>query len=105
MRINRNAVLDEFPGEGKNLYQRLAGNHELENIFHEAMGAYTRLSPQMLELREFLKVRHLFDVGGGDGSNAIRLCRLFPHLQMTILEIPSGKSPANRWHAQDLRTA
>ena len=55
LKENRNAGLDEFPGEGKNLYQRLAGNHELENLFHEAMGAYTRLSPKMLELREFVK--------------------------------------------------
>jgi precorrin-6B methylase 2 len=89
LKENRNAGLDEFPGEGENLYQRLAGNHALESLFHDAMGAYTRLSPKMLELKEFLKVRHLVDVGGGDGSNAIRLCRLFPHLQITILEIPS----------------
>jgi precorrin-6B methylase 2 len=89
LRENRNAGLDEFPGEGANLYERVAGNHELENLFHDAMGAYTRLSPKMLELKEFTKVRHLVDIGGGDGSNAIRLCRLFPQLQITILEIPS----------------
>ena len=89
LRESRNAGLDEFPGGGANLYQRLAGNHELENLFHDAMGAYTRLSPKMLELKEFRKVRHLVDVGGGDGSNAIRLCRLFSSLRITILEIPS----------------
>jgi precorrin-6B methylase 2 len=89
LKENRNAGLDEFPGSGTTLYQRLAGYPELENLFQEAMGAYTRLSPQMLQLREFSEIRRLIDVGGGDGSNAIRLCRLFPQLRITILEIPS----------------
>ena len=89
LKENRNAGLDEFPGRGTTLYQRLAGYPELENLFQEAMGAYTRLSPQMLELREFSEIRRLVDVGGGDGSNAIRLCRLFPQLRITILEIPT----------------
>jgi precorrin-6B methylase 2 len=89
LKENRNAGLDEFPGEGTTLYQRLAGYPDLENLFQEAMGAYTRLSPKMLELREFSEIRCLVDVGGGDGSNAIRLCRLFPHLRITILEIPT----------------
>ena len=89
LKENRNAGLDEFPGSGKTLYQRLAEYPELENLFQEAMGAYTRLSPQMLELREFSEVRHLIDVGGGDGSNAIRLCQVFPQLRITLLEIPT----------------
>jgi methyltransferase len=85
----RNAGLDEFPGPGATLYERLAGYPELESLFQEAMGAYTRLSPKMLDLAEFSEVRHLLDVGGGDGSNAIRLCRRFPDLRVTILETPS----------------
>jgi len=89
LKENRNAGLDEFPGSGTTLYQRLADYPELENLFQEAMGAYTRLSPKMLELREFSEVGRLIDVGGGDGSNAIRLCRLFPRLRITILEIPT----------------
>lgn len=89
LKENRNAGLDEFPGSGETLYQRLAGYPELESLFQDAMGAYTRLSPKMLELREFSEIGRLIDVGGGDGSNAIRLCRLFPQLQITILEIPT----------------
>jgi hypothetical protein len=85
----RNAGLDEFPGLGSTLYERLAGYPELESLFQDAMGAYTRLSPRMLDLAEFSEVRHLLDVGGGDGSNAVRLCRRFPHLRVTILETPS----------------
>jgi tryptophanase len=43
----------------------------------------------MLDLPELSEVRHLLDVGGGDGSNAIRLCRRFSRLRVTILETPS----------------
>jgi methyltransferase len=85
----RNAGLDEFPGLGSTLYERLANYPELETLFQEAMGAYTRLSPKMLDVTEFSEVRHVLDVGGGDGSNAVRLCRLYPHQRVTILETPS----------------
>jgi hypothetical protein len=102
----RNAGLDEFPGPGATLYERLAGYPELESLFQEAMGAYTRLSPRMLDLAEFSEVRHLLDVGGGDGSNAIRLCRRFPRLRVTILEtLPSHGSPAKRPPALSLTGA
>jgi hypothetical protein len=94
LKENRNAGLDELPGDGATLYQRLAGYPELENLFQLAMGAYTRLSPRMLDVPEFAEVQYLLDVGGGDGSNAIRLCRRIPQLRATILEIPSVVSIA-----------
>jgi hypothetical protein len=89
LKENRNAGLDEFPGGGATLYERLAEYPELENLFHDAMGAYTRLAPRMLHLAEFSAVRHLLDVGGGDGSNAIALCKRFPDLSVTIFEKPT----------------
>jgi cyclopropane fatty-acyl-phospholipid synthase-like methyltransferase len=58
------------------------------------MGAYTRLSPKMLQLSQFTEVGNLLDVGGGDGSNAVRLCRQLPHLRVTVLDIPSVVSIA-----------
>ncbi|HEY1468848.1 MAG TPA: methyltransferase [Candidatus Acidoferrum sp.] len=94
LKENRNAGLDELPGNGATLYQRLGGYPELENLFQEAMGAYTRLSPKMLDVPEFTEVRYLLDVGGGDGSNAVRLCQRLPQLRVTILEIPSVVSIA-----------
>jgi precorrin-6B methylase 2 len=89
LKENRNAGLDEFPGGGATLYERLAEYPDLENLFHDAMGAYTRLSPKIVHLKEFSTVRHLLDVGGGDGSNAIALCERFPDLHVTILEKPT----------------
>ena len=53
------------------------------------MGAYTRLSPKMADLPEFADVQHLLDVGGGDATNAVRLCQRHAGLRVTILEIPS----------------
>ena len=96
LKENRNAGLDEFPGQGRTLYERLAGYPELENLFQEGMGAYTRLSPKMIDLSEFSGVQHLLDVGGGDGSNAVRLCQRFPALRVTILEKPSVTQIAKR---------
>lgn len=89
LRENRNAGLDEFPGTGNTLYPRLAQYPDLEDLFQEAMGAYTRLSPQMMKIPEFAKVKHLLDVGGGNGTNALRLCQQHPELQVTIIDLPS----------------
>jgi hypothetical protein len=90
LKADRNVGLDEFPGEGSTLYQRLTGYPDLEVLFQQAMAAYTRMfSPRMLALEEFSEVRHLLDVGGGNGSNAIKLCERFPEMQITILETPT----------------
>jgi len=89
LKENRNAGLDEFPGGGATLYERLTEYPDLENLFHDAMGAYTRLSPKIVHLAEFSAVRHLLDVGGGDASNAIALCERFPELRVTVLEKPT----------------
>jgi len=89
LKQHRNAGLDEFPGAGSTLYERLVEYPELEALFQEAMGAYTRLAPKIIDLSEFSQVRHLLDVGGGDGSNAIGLCKRNPHLTVTILEKPT----------------
>jgi methyltransferase len=85
----RNAGLDEFPGPGTTLYERLTAYPQLESLFQRAMGAYTRSSPRMLQLREFGDIRQLLDVGGGDGSNAIRLCVQHPALAVTVVDLPS----------------
>ena len=89
LKDNRNAGLDEFPGDGTTLYERLTQYPELESLFQEGMGAYTRLSPKMADLPEFADVQNLLDIGGGDATNAVRLCQRHPGLRITILEIPS----------------
>jgi hypothetical protein len=89
LRECRNVGLKEFASEGTTLYQRLTAYPELEALFQRGMGQYTRLSPALMQIEEFRQVRHLLDVGGGNGSNAIRLCHQNPELKVTIADIPS----------------
>lgn len=89
LREGRNAGLDEFPGDAPTLYGRMAVDPALERLFHDGMGAYTRLSPRMMAVKEFGEVRRLLDVGGGDGTNAIRLCERYPSLKVTLIDLPS----------------
>lgn len=89
LREGRNAGLDEFPGDAPTLYGRMAVDPALERLFHDGMGAYTRLSPRMMAVKEFGEVSRLLDVGGGDGTNAIRLCERYPSLKVTLIDLPS----------------
>ncbi|KAA0091556.1 methyltransferase [Trinickia soli] len=89
LREGRNAGLDEFPGDAPTLYGRMAVDPALERLFHDGMGAYTRLSPRMMAVKEFGEVTRLLDVGGGDGTNAIRLCERYPSLKVTLIDLPS----------------
>ncbi len=83
-----NQGLQAFPGTGETLYQRLSQYPEVENLFQLAMGEYTRAFPQMLKWEQFSKVNHLLDIGGGDGSNAIRIAEQLDKIEITILERP-----------------
>ncbi|MEX3955018.1 methyltransferase [Trinickia sp. EG282A] len=85
----RNAGLDEFEGDAPTLYGRMAQNPGMEALFHEGMGAYTRLSPRMMDMKELAEVSTLLDVGGGDGTNAIRLVERYPSLKVVLLDLPS----------------
>jgi hypothetical protein len=96
LRERRNAGLDEFPGTGDTLYARLTEHPDVERLFQRAMGAYTRLSPRMMHVPEFADARILLDVGGGDGSNAIRLCQQYPWLAVRLVDIPSVVAIAER---------
>lgn len=89
LRERRNAGLDEFPGNAPTLYGRMAKQPEMERLFHEGMGAYTRLSPRMMEMKELAEVSVLLDLGGGDGTNAIRLCERYPSLKICLVDLPS----------------
>ncbi|WP_206954421.1 methyltransferase [Trinickia acidisoli] len=89
LREGRNAGLDEFPGDTPTLYGRMAVDPALERLFHEGMGAYTRLSPRMMAVKEFGDVSTLLDLGGGDGTNAVRLCERYPSLKVKLVDLPS----------------
>lgn len=84
------AALDAFAGTEPTLYQRLAHDPESEAVMHRSMGAFTLLTlPALLDNAALSSVRHLLDVGGGDGTTAKGLAERYPEMQVTILDMPS----------------
>ncbi|MBA4388708.1 MAG: hypothetical protein C0404_12055 [Verrucomicrobia bacterium] len=64
---NRNVGLEEFPGAGTTLYERLAQRPELEAIFQKAMEQISIQANQTLVANvDFSQMEVLVDVGGGD---------------------------------------
>ncbi|MCS6912062.1 MAG: methyltransferase [Myxococcales bacterium] len=88
LRDNRNTGLERFPGPGRTLYERLAANPQLEQVFQEAMAGMpsNRFLPEVLPLQGH---EHLCDCGGGAGRNAVALCRKHPALRVTIFDQPT----------------
>ena len=90
MLAGRNTALEAFSGDGGTLYERLSADPEREVVFHRAMSAFTLRSVDGLVGRpEFAGVRHLLDVGGGDGATSCRLVARHPGLRCTIFDLPS----------------
>ncbi len=90
LKASRNLGLEEFPGEGETLYQRLTSHPWLERIFQDAMSALSRqANAHLLTTYDFRRFSHIVDAGGGDATNAIALARHYPHLKVTVFDSPS----------------
>jgi ubiquinone/menaquinone biosynthesis C-methylase UbiE len=90
IRANRNVGLEEFKGTENTLYGRLTHHPELELVFQKAMQSISVQANEMLaQYVDFSGVRHLVDVGGGNGSNIIRLARRYPQLKASVFDAPS----------------
>ena len=90
VREYRNVGLKEFPGDEPTLYQRLAHDPETERIFQEAMQELSvQANAHLARFIDLSDVRHLVDVGGGDGTNIIAMARRWPHLRATVFDSPT----------------
>ncbi|MFI5771479.1 methyltransferase [Streptomyces sp. NPDC051658] len=90
MRSGTNTALSDYPGDEPTLYQRLPRNPDLEAVFHRAMSAFTlRSVDELVERPEFSSVRHLLDIGGGDGTTSGKLSARHPEMKITVFDIPS----------------
>jgi len=90
LRQNKNVGLRHFNGTEDDLYARLTHDKRLERVFQNAMSSLSNLNNRHLaEHADLSAVSHLVDAGGGAGTNAITLCRKFPHLKITIFDSPS----------------
>lgn len=94
----RNVGLDAVPGRGDTIYERLAQDPAREGIFHAATASTSAMfTPHLGMIKELNHAKHLVDLGGGSGTHAIELAKLFPSLKITIYELPSlcAKADAN----------
>ncbi len=90
VREYRNVGLKEFPGDEPTLYERLARDPEVEQIFQEAMQELSvQANADMARFVDLKKVKHLVDVGGGDGTNIIAMARRWTHLRATVFDSPT----------------
>lgn len=90
VREYRNVGIKEFAGEEPTLYERLAHDPEVEQIFQEAMQELSlQANADMARFIDLRGVKHLVDVGGGDGTNIIAIARRWPHLRATVFDSPT----------------
>lgn len=87
VRQGRNVGLRHLTGPGPTLYSRLTAHPRLQQVFYANMGdASARAFAQFLQRYDLSGVRHVIDVGGGDGTNAIELLRRYPDLEVTVFD-------------------
>ena len=86
----KNVGLKEFAGDESTLYERLVHEPEVEKIFQESMQEMSlQANAQMASVVDLKGVRHLVDVGGGDGTNIIALARRWPQLRAAVFDSPT----------------
>jgi ubiquinone/menaquinone biosynthesis C-methylase UbiE len=97
LRDNTNVGLRRVPGSGRDLYRRLAENPQLQKVFYRYMHSWSKLAnPLLFRNLDLSNARRVLDVGGGDAVNAIGLVKAFPHVDVTVLELPGGAAIARR---------
>lgn len=85
---------DAFRREfGQPLFEYAVQNPSYGSVFNEAMSSYSSMDNALvleaLETYDFSGISHLCDVGGGHGYALCHLLAKHPHLQGTVLELPS----------------
>jgi hypothetical protein len=97
VREYRNVGIKEFAGNEPTLYERLAHDPEVERIFQDAMQELSvQANANMARSVDLGGVKHLVDVGGGDGTNIIAIARRWPHLRATVFDSPTVCEIARR---------
>lgn len=90
VRAGTNVGLRVFPGRARTLYGRLARRPRDERTFQAWLHMVSAQSnPALSSVMRLSRVRHLLDVGGGDGTNAIALRDAFPQMSVTVFDLPT----------------
>lgn len=97
LRSGENTALAAYPGSGETLYARIASDPEAMTSYHDLMSPFTNLFlPALAESSELSSVRHLLDVGGGDGTTARHLAGRYPDMRVTVFDMPSVAAHAHQ---------
>ena len=90
LKTDTNVGLRNFPGDGITLYERLVSHPETEQIFQNAMSALSKQANEdFLAVVDFQGIKHLVDVGGGNGTNAIAIANRNQNLKLTVFDSES----------------
>ncbi|CAL9647454.1 L-tyrosine C(3)-methyltransferase [Streptomyces sp. enrichment culture] len=91
LRENTNVGLRHIPGDADDLYQRLAGRPDLEQLFYRCMKSWSSLAnPVLVDNADLSGVTRVLDVGGGDGVNAIALAEANRGVSFTVFDLPGA---------------
>lgn len=97
LRANTNVGLRRVPGPGPTLYHRLTADPDLSKIFYRYMGTWSAMAAgYLINSVDFGSLTRILDVGGGDATIAVAVAQAFPHLQITVLELPGVVPLAQR---------
>jgi hypothetical protein len=98
-----NGFVREF---GLEFFDYLEENPEFAQVFNDHMTGRsqqeTALVLDALDAHDFSECSHICDVGGGHGHLACRLLEAYPHLDGTVLELPSVIAEEDRLWAPKL---
>lgn len=74
---------------GKSIFEFLSEHPDKARIFDKAMvGIHGRGTDSIPNAYDFSKIKVLADVGGGNGSNLIRILQAYPDLQGMLFDLP-----------------
>ena len=97
LRASDNVGLRHFPGPGTSLYDRLEQHPDKLRLLHEHL--YATMKATMADLvgtGELSGARHILDVAGGTGSNALEIAFHHPEVEVTIVDLPKVVAEAEQ---------
>ncbi|MGC1496026.1 MAG: methyltransferase [Sulfitobacter sp.] len=90
LQANSNVGLEVLSPDADTLFEALEGHPRLEEIFFSAMSQQSsNLSDALSQRLDFKHANRLLDVGGGNGTYSLALCKTSPNLQSTVFDLPS----------------
>jgi predicted transcriptional regulator len=85
-----------YPAQfGRSFWEDLAADPELGASYAEQMAAdVTADAPHIVAAYDWEALRHVVDVGGGNGALLLALLQAFPELRGTVVDLPSASDAA-----------